>query len=113
MCFPNVFESSGTLNRSYFTNASPVTRCHIAEHAIMIPAWYSAFIGSGISALSDSADLYMPINSAFQRESGLLVFLSSTVITHLLLDTSSAVDFMFWKPNADPCPKTSIRSIFL
>jgi hypothetical protein len=63
------------------TNASPVTRCHIAEQAIMIPAWYSAFIGSGISALSDSADRYRFSSSAFHRESGLLIFLSSIVTT--------------------------------
>ena len=46
----------------------------------MSPAWYSAFIGSGISALSDSADLYRPINSAFHLLSGRLIFGFSIVI---------------------------------
>ena len=76
----NGFMGIGVPNRVYFSNDSPVTRCQIAEHAIMIPAWYSAFIGSGISALSDSADLYRPINSAFHLLSGRLIFRSSTVM---------------------------------
>ena len=74
------FATRGTRFQSYFTNASPVTRCHIAEQAIMIPAWYSAFIGSGISSRSLSADRYRPSSSAFHRESGRLIFLSSIVI---------------------------------
>ena len=76
----NGFVRIGVPNRVYFSNDSPVTRCQMAEHAVMIPAWYSAFIGSGISALSDSADLYRPINSAFHLLSGRLIFRSSIVI---------------------------------
>jgi hypothetical protein len=49
------------------------------------------FAASGISSRRLSADRYRFSSSAFQRESGRLIFLSSTVITHLLLERNTAV----------------------
>jgi hypothetical protein len=75
----------------------------------MIPAWYSAFICSGISALSDSADRYRFSSSAFQRESGLLIFLSSTVMVHLLLERNTAVDSVFLNRLTHPLMRSATR----